>query len=90
MKDLRGPKDLTIGKLYEIQINDWRGRIPWFEYSVDRTTSRPKEGSYVVYLGESPHGGIPSYSFLSSDGKMCRVYNTNFVHGIKEIDNATT
>jgi len=76
---------LSIGGLYEMVVNDWRARVPWFEYSEDlRTADRPKNGSYVVYLGESPYGSIRNYSFLSSEGKFYRVYNTDFVYGLKE------
>lgn len=24
---------LSIGGLYEMAVNDWRARVPWFEYS---------------------------------------------------------
>lgn len=76
---------LSVGTLYEMAVNDWRGRVPWFEYSDDLSSAdRPEDGSYVVYLGEYPYGSICSYSFLSSEGKLYRVYNTEFVYGLKE------
>jgi len=24
---------LSVGSLYEMAVNDWRARVPWFEYS---------------------------------------------------------
>jgi len=79
---------LSVGDLYEMQESDWRSRVPWFaEYSDDiRATDRPKDGSFVVYLGESMNGRpiCRCYSFLSSEGKKYRVYNTDFVYGLKE------
>jgi hypothetical protein len=81
--------ELCIGSLYEMAVNDYRGRVAWFEYSDDlRSADRPEDGSYVVYLGESPwetpYRAIRCYSFLSSEGKMYRVYNTDFIYGLKE------
>ena len=79
---------LSVGSLYEMAVNNntqcW---VAWFEYSDDiRATDRPKDGSFVVYLGESMNGRpiCRCYSFLSSEGKMYRVYNTDFVYGLKE------
>lgn len=77
---------LSVGSLYEMAVNNntqcW---VAWFEYSDDtRAADRPEDGSYVVYLGDSMRGPIRCYSFLSSEGKMYRVYNTDFVYGLKE------
>ena len=79
---------LSLGFLYELnQENDWRSRVPWFaESGHTMAVDRPKDGTYVVYLGKHPSAseGIFYYSLLSSDGKKYRVYNTDFVYGLRE------
>lgn len=79
---------LSVGDLYEMQVSDWRSRVPWFVESTADTMAidRPKDGTYVVYLGKHPAvtEGMFYYRFLSHEGKMYRVYNIDFVYGLKE------
>lgn len=80
---------LSVGVLYEMQADhDWRSRVPWFYEAAEKSMSldRPKDGTYVVYLGRHPSQseGIFYYRFLSSEGKMFRVYNSDFIYGLKE------
>ena len=77
---------LSIGNLYEMEVKDYRSRIPWFEGSQQQAADRPDNGSHVVYLGRHPSfsEGVFYHRFLSSDGRLYRVYNTDFVYGLKE------
>ena len=77
-------KELMVGELYEMNVTDMRGLVPWFLVGdTDRSANRPHNGSYVVYLGEEPGRDYSKYRFLSSEGKMYYVYNTDFLFGLK-------
>ena len=79
---------LEIGKMYEVSCNDYRSLVPWFEaHDMKTSAKRPKNGTYVVYLGrqrEEDSYSLFYYSILSSEGKLYRIYNSDFVYGLKK------
>ena len=82
-------KELMVGELYEMNVTDIRSLVPWFLLEdTSRSADRPPNGSYVVYLGEEPGrvASQPKYRFLSSEGKMYCVYNTDFIYGLKRTE----
>lgn len=93
MRYLNSVQDLTLGGLYELDATSWQARVPWFA-DKNRTehneVTPPANGTYIVYLGKYAEPRITYYRLLSSDGNTYRVYNTNFVHGLKETNNAPT
>ena len=79
-------KELMVGELYEMNVTDMRSLVPWFFVEDrERSADRPRNGSYVVYLGEELKE-IREYRFLSSEGKMYSVYNTDFIYGLKRAE----
>jgi len=92
MRYLNNVQDLTLGSLYELDATSQQARVPWFKDN-NRTdhncVTPPANGTYVVYLGYAEQS-FTYYRLLSSDGNTYRIYNTNFVHGLKETNNAPT
>lgn len=87
---LEDVKELSVGELYEMSVYDVRGLAEWYEnHDRERYVPRPVNGTYVVYLGSKGRYDLdrhmPYYIMLSSEGKMYRVYNTDFVYGLKRI-----
>ena len=87
---LENIKELSVGELYEMSVNDMRGLVEWYEnHDRERYVPRPDNGTYVVYLGSkgryasTPY--MPYHIMLSGEGKMYRVYNTDFVYGLRRI-----
>ena len=83
---LQDVKELSVGEMYEMSVGDMRAWVGWFEtHDLVRCANRPANGTIVVYLGKGKEHHTFYHSMLSSEGKMYRVYNTDFIYGLKRI-----
>lgn len=81
--------NLQVGDLYEMDVesNPCLSRVPWFDSpTASVSADRPKDGTYVVYMGKGKVESYTHHKFLSSEGLMYYVFNTSFVHGLKRVE----